>query len=173
MKIGDWAGRSLVIRDDVRQMLGNGEFMARYYVRSPQEPGITLFVAYFPSQRTGSTIHTPQNCLPGSGWVPVEKGRLSMLEPDGKVIKVNRYVVANGMDRELVLYWYQAHGRVVASEYWAKFYLVADSIRLDRTDGSLIRVTTAITDAGEGAAQVRAVEFADKILPDLDLFIPR
>lgn len=173
MQIQGWTGRDLFIRDDVRQMLGGGDLLARSYVRSPREPGVTLFIAYFPTQRTGSTIHSPQNCLPGAGWVPVQDGRLTVTRPDGETIRVNRYIVAKGMERELVLYWYQSHGRVVASEYWAKFFLVADSIRLDRSDGSLVRITTAITDRDESVAQRRAVEFARAILPDLDQFIPR
>ncbi len=78
------------------------------------------------------------------------------------------------MNRLLVLYWYQAHGRVVASEYWAKFYLVADAIRMARTDGALIRVLTPV-DAQESVpiAQERAVEFSQQVFPLLDRYIPR
>ena len=83
-------------------------------------------------------------------------------------------MLGKGADRLLVLYWYQAHGRVVASEYWAKFYLVADAIRLNRTDGALVRVITPVA-PGEGtvSAQKRAVGFAEAILPALDTHIPR
>jgi EpsI family protein len=89
------------------------------------------------------------------------------------MITVNRYVIAKGLDRKLVLYWYQAHGRVVASEYWAKFYLVADAIRMNRSDGALVRIITAV-DRNEDIehAQQRAVEFAQVILPSLDSCIP-
>ena len=47
---------------------------------------------------------------------------------------MNRYVIQKGVDRQLVLYWYQSHGRVVANEYWSKFYLIRDAVRLNRTD---------------------------------------
>jgi hypothetical protein len=61
----------------------------------------------------------------------------------------------------------------VASEYWAKFYLVADAIRMNRTDGALVRIITAV-DRNEDVehAQQRAVEFAQVILPSLDSCIP-
>jgi len=73
-----------------------------------------------------------------------------------------------------VLYWYWAHDRAVASEYLAKFYLVADSIRMNRSDGSLVRVTTPLR-SGESAdaALDRLLAFAGKVVPVLNGFVPR
>jgi EpsI family protein len=137
------------------------------------EAPMNLYIAFFPSQRTGDTIHSPRNCLPGAGWVPTESGRIWIPTPAGKSIEANRYIVTQGLDRMLVLYWYQSHGRVTPSEYWAKYYLVADSLRLNRTDGALVRVITAIG-RGEDAqkAEARAVKFSEAILPKLNKYIP-
>jgi EpsI family protein len=87
---------------------------------------------------------------------------------------VNRYVIAKGDERQVVLYWYWAHDRALASEYWAKFYLVADSIRLNRSDGSLVRVITPLP-RGETveAAQQRLLSFTRNVVPQLDRYIPR
>ena len=157
---------------DVREVLGNGDFLERLYKRNTYEPPVDLFVAYFPSQRTGSTIHSPQNCLPGSGWTPLEKNRIQLAGP-GTPVHVNRYVIVKGTDRELVLYWYQAHGRVVASEYWAKFYLVADAISLNRSDGALVRIITPLASNEDvGSAQKRAVQFEEQLIPRLGAYLP-
>jgi EpsI family protein len=172
-RVGDWLGRELPLSPDVRQVLGEGDFLVRIYGRRPDEPYIELLLAFFASQRTGSTMHSPQNCLPGAGWLPVESGRMQLSRPDGKAIRVNRYVIGKGLERQLVLYWYQAHGRVVASEYWAKFYLVADAIRMNRSDGALVRITTPLSpEESIENGQRRAVEFAQGILPILDSYIP-
>jgi EpsI family protein len=73
----------------------------------------------------------------------------------------------------LVLYWYQSHGRVTPSEYWAKYYLVTDSLRLNRTDGALVRVITPIgRNEDVGKAEARAVKFSEAILPNLSKYIP-
>ena len=172
-QVGSWAGQDTEIPKYVLDVLGSGEYVSRIYQRAEPAP-VDLFVAYFPSQRNGNTVHTPRNCLPGAGWVPTEAGRMWLKRPGGAAVLVNRYVVARGKDRLLVLYWYQAHGRVVASEYWAKFYLVADAIRMGRTDGALIRVITPV-DAEESVAiaQERAVEFSQQVFPLLDSYIPR
>ena len=173
-RIADWTSRDVVISDDIRRVLGDGDFLQRMYARSADEPPIDLFLAYFPSQRTGSSIHSPKNCLPGSGWDPVESSHIPLRRPDGKVFSANRYILQRGTNRMLVLYWYQSQGRAVASEYWAKFYLVVDAIGQNRTDGALVRVITAQA-PGESidSAQSRAVTFAQAIMPILPGFIPR
>lgn len=174
MQIADWAGRNQPLAADVLDVLGPGEFLSRDYQRRRSDPPVNLFLAYFPSQRTGDTIHSPKNCLPGAGWTPIESERMPLVKPGGGAISVNRYVVAQGIDRQLVLYWYQAHGRSVASEYWAKYYLMADAARMRRTDGALVRIITPMAfGESEYAAQERATEFAGQILPVLDRYIPR
>ncbi|MBZ5647044.1 MAG: EpsI family protein [Acidobacteriia bacterium] len=172
-ELGGWSSKDIEIAPEVREILGPGDFLSRIYMR-PDQPYVDLFVAYFPTQRTGNSIHSPKNCLPGSGWAPTESSQLQITGPGGAPVTVNRYIISKGLDRELVLYWYQAHARVVASEYWAKYFLVADSIRMNRSDGSLVRVITPIAphDSPESAQQ-RAVEFAQSALGQLDSFIPR
>ena len=169
----EWQGKQIYIADDIRKILGDGDFMQRVFRRSADDVPIELFIAYFPSQRTGSTIHSPKNCLPGSGWVPVESLHVPITRPDGSVISVNRYVIQKSNARRLVVYWYQAHDRVVASEYWAKFYLVADAIRMNRSDGALVRITTPVApQESVESGERRAVEFAQQILPTLDDYFP-
>jgi EpsI family protein len=91
-------------------------------------------------------------------------------------LQANRYIVQKGNDRILVLYWFQSHGRIVASEYWSKFYLIADAMRLDRSDGAIVRLTAAISGTGpeaEARAQTDALAFAGVLLPQLDAFLPK
>jgi EpsI family protein len=139
-----------------------------------RQPYVDLFVAYFPSQRAGDTIHSPKNCLPGAGWSPVDSTRIQVSVPGHKPFVANRYIIAKGSDRQLVLYWYWAHDRAVASEYWAKFYLVTDSMRLNRSDGSLVRVTTPIgTGEKVETAQQRLLSFAGNVVPIINDYVPR
>jgi EpsI family protein len=158
---------------EVLESLGPGQFLMREYHGKQSEAPLNLYIAFFPSQRTGDTIHSPRNCLPGAGWVPTESGRIWIPTEAGKPIEANRYIVTQGLDRMLVLYWYQSHGRVTPSEYWAKYYLVTDSIKLNRTDGALVRVITAIGKNEDAqTAEARAVKFSEAILPKLNRFIP-
>jgi EpsI family protein len=182
-QIDGWTGTDETLDPGTLVILGPGEFLVRDYVTAPanasqpqdQSPDwINLYIAYFPSQKTGDTIHSPNHCLPGAGWVPTSREIVRITRPDGSSFPVNRYVVSKLDDRQLVLYWFQAHGRIVASEYWAKYYLVADSIRMNRSDGALVRLMTPMRN-GESAdeAQARVMKLGSQLQPLLDNYIPR
>jgi len=173
--LGTWNGTDLPMDKDILEVLGPGDFLLRlYHDQENRQPPIDLLIAYFPSQRGGDTIHSPQHCLPGAGWTPVENRRIWLTTTGHAPFRVNRYLIQNGDDRRVVLYWYWAHDRGVASEYWAKFFLVADSIRMNRTDGALVRMTTPM-DVGETAdsAVQRLLPFANSVMPLLESYIPR
>lgn len=171
--IAGWHGRDETIDSEVLKTLGAGNYLSRLYV-SPTIAPVDLFIAYYNSQRSGDTIHSPKNCLPGSGWTPLESERVMISISPSQSIRVNRYVVARGPDKQLVMYWYQAHGRVTASEYAAKLYLVTDSIRMNRSDGGMVRLVTPILpNETIDQTQARAVTFARGLYPMLSTYIPR
>ena len=86
-------------------------------------------------------------------------------------------MIQKGLDRQLVLYWYQSHGRVVASEYWGKFYLVRDAVRMNRTDAALVRVIVPMApnddnaEAAGGTARRRLREAARAGAADLSAVV--
>ncbi len=153
-------------------LLGVTDYLNRGYVSKTQGI-ITLYIGYFRSQRTGAAIHSPKNCLPGAGWTPMTATVYQLPLDDGRKVPVNLYIVRKDLEEQLVLYWYQAHGRVVASEYWGKFYLVYDAMRLNRTDAALVRITAPIYNGDEEQARTRALAFAKQITTDVDQIIPR
>jgi EpsI family protein len=174
-QLESWSGTDIPIPQDERDVLGPGDFLLRIYQNAHKpEPYVALFIAYFPSQRAGDTIHSPKHCLPGAGWLPVENSRVQLSLAGERPFEANRYIIAKGTDRQMVLYWYLAHNRAIASEYWAKFYLVTDAMTMNRSDGSLIRLTTPLTPGQDPAvAQKRLVAFASLIVPEMSQYIPR
>ena len=176
-QIGIWQGKDLPIDQAVLDILGKGDFLNRVYtsgpVDTPNTPVVGLFIGYFPTQRTGQTIHSPQHCLPGAGWTFETSVYTDLRAQNAQNFRVGEYVITNGEQKQFVLYWYQAHGRSVANEYASKFYLIADAIRMNRTDGALVRVITPIA-PGEtiDSARQRAVGFTSLMAPQLQRFIP-
>jgi EpsI family protein len=169
-KLGGWTGTEQPFQDRVVQAVGVTDYTNRIYVETAGVP-LSLYIGYYATQRTGDTIHSPKNCLPGSGWDPVRSGYATIPLPDGHPIVVNEYVIQQDQDQDLVFYWYQGRGRVIASEYSGKFWMIADAISRNRTDGSLIRLITPMTD-GEAQAHSRLVRFAQILFPPLGEFIP-
>jgi EpsI family protein len=154
-------------------VLGAGDFLSRIYTQGAQTSPISLFIAYFPTQRTGQTIHSPKNCLPGAGWAFDSSQYVNLIDVNGKPHRVGEYIISNGEARQFVIYWYQAHGRSVANEYMAKIYIVADAMRLNRTDAALVRVITPISSSEDiEAARKRAETFTGQLVPLLPRFVP-
>ena len=154
------------------KVLGVTDYTNRVYV-SPALGDLGLYIGYFRTQRTGATIHSPKNCLPGAGWQPMESDIYQLTLPDGRKVPVNLYVIRKDLDQQIVLYWYQSHGRIVASEYWGKFYMVADAIRLNRTDAALVRITVPVRNGDLDAARNKAIAFAQQVAVDVEQVIPR
>ena len=176
--IGSFTATDIPMDAETLEVLGKGEFMDRLY--NPQDPApganvgpVRLFIGYFPTQRSGQSIHSPQHCLPGSGWVFESSGVTDLTDKTGKTIQVGDYLISDGNSKAEVLYWYRSHGRNIASDYTAKFYTLLDSMRLNRTDAALIRIVVPLRLGEERAtAHDRAVAFAEQVTPLLPPYVP-
>lgn len=177
---GSWTlAQTGVIEQDVLDVLKADDILNGVYCNSAVPDcartgrgAASLFVAAFRSQRTGKAPHSPKNCLPGSGWVPLSSGEIGIDVGRAAPISVNRYVVAFGSDRELVLYWYQSRDRAVANEYKAKFWVMADAIRYNRTDTALVRVIVPIVNRDEERSQATATDFVKSFYSTLLQYLP-
>ncbi|HMH12770.1 MAG TPA: EpsI family protein [Edaphobacter sp.] len=186
--IGGWTSHDIPMDAETLAVLGEGDFLNRSYfgtttlahpvsaqvgaVSNPLAP-VGLFIGYFPTQRTGQTIHSPQHCLPGAGWTFESSQYTNLRDIKGNNYQVGEYVINNGESKQFVIYWYQAHGRSIANEYKARLRMVTDAIRTNRTDGALVRVITPIsTSEPVSSARERAVLFASQMAPYLPQFIP-
>jgi EpsI family protein len=131
-----------------------------------------LFIAYFKSQRYGQAPHSPKNCLPGSGWEPVEDEIMTIPVEGRPPIETHRYVVEHGGDKSVVIYWYQSHNRVIAGEFSAKFWLVVDSIKYQRSDSALVRVIIPVRNNDSEGATRFAVGFIQTMFPAISTQLP-
>ena len=174
MTMGSWIGRDAgELSDQIVSALGVDDYTSRFY-SGPDGNTLSLYVGFYGAQRQGASIHSPLNCLPGAGWQPVRHEFLKIPVGDS-AIQVNRIVILKGRARQVVLYWYQSHARVTASEYRAKMYSVLDALRTGRTDGALVRVISpaaAQDQAAEEAAAQRAATFVQLLYPLLGAYIP-
>lgn len=174
-QVADWKlrVRGVMEKEVIETLQADDLLNGDYYI--PGVANMNLFVAAFRSQRNGKAPHSPKNCLPGAGWVQQTSTTENLALPDGNTLEVNRYVVAKGDSRSLVYYWYQSRDRAVANEYKAKYYVVADAIRYNRTDTALVRVVAGAGNTPEqlAAADKYAQDFILKTYPHLREFLPQ
>jgi EpsI family protein len=173
VKLQNWAGTDVFLDDESLKTLRPGDFLQRTYRDETGGTGyVDLYVAYLQNQHA-LFHHLPQDCLEGSGWSPVESGTTTLAFPGEAPFPANRYLIAKGDDRQLVLFWYSARGRRVASEDWMNIYLALDSLRSNRTDNAVIRMNTELQPGEKPAeAERRLLSFAGLVSPLLKKYIP-
>ncbi|HMF56239.1 MAG TPA: EpsI family protein [Pyrinomonadaceae bacterium] len=172
-QLGAWqqVGPDGRLNAETESVLRADDYLSRFYT-SPDGTVASFYVGYYATQRNGATYHSPLNCLPGSGWEMREPALVEIRPSDGThSFKANRYIVQNGDDREMLVYWYEGRGRRVASEYWGKIYTVIDSARRRRSDGAMVRVMVRIKTT-EAAALSAATGLAAEAAAHLPGYVP-
>jgi EpsI family protein len=165
-QIGPWTGSADHPLDQATEdVLRATSYLSRSYQRD--DLTLDFFTAFYALQEAGETMHSPRNCLPGSGW-EVWRHSTVDFEVDGKTVTLNEYGVQNGARRMIVLYWYQTPERIIASEYYAKLCLVWDAVVSSRTSGSIVRV---VAPDRPGSLEA-ATEFAAKMIPEVQRCLP-
>lgn len=158
---------------ETRDILKADDLLSRVYHRLGDRTPVSLFVASFLSQRNGKAPHSPKNCLPGSGWVQDTEEILPLEIPGYGTIEVNHYLVSNRESKSDVMYWYQSRNRVVASEYKAKLFVMADAIRYNRTDTALVRVIAPVIDRQDEPSKKINIEFIRAAFPIVRDYLPK
>lgn len=161
------------IEEEIQELLKADETLNRVYQDPVSGASLSLFVAYFRSQRAGATTHSPRVCLPGAGWQTREAQVIPLSLPSGRAIHVNRWIVTRDANRSVVLYWFQTSRRVVANEYANKFYMMLDSLRYRRSDGAFVRVVSPVGDGGDRAAEEAAIRMVQVFFEPLRNFLPQ
>lgn len=171
--LGPWQmAREGVIEQEVLDVLKADDVLTRIYADESTGSGADLYIAAFRSQRNGKAPHSPKNCLPGSGWLRLDSSEIQIDVGAAAPIPVNRYTISRGDSRQVVLYWYQSRGRAVADEFKAKFWVIADAIRYDRTDTAIIRVIVPVIDRDADRAEQTAISFVKTIYGTIRQFLP-
>lgn len=177
LAISEWRGRENQVEQQFLDVLKADDTFLATYARQNDAAPTVLWIAYYGSQREGRAVHSPKTCLPGGGWEvqSFEEREVRGVRADEQSLPVNRVVIGQGQDRQLVYYWFDQRGRVLTNEYLVKWYIFLDGLRLNRTDGALVRLVTPVEpgDTDLAAADRRLQDFIRTIHPKLAYFLPQ
>ncbi len=170
--LGEWKQRGDEFRFSAatESVLRTTDYTMREYTFSDGQVA-NLYIGYYASQRTGATYHSPQNCLPGAGWILREPQIIEIKTPAGKTFSANKYLIENGVKDQVMIYWYQGRGRAEASEYRDKINTVIDSTFRRRSDGAMIRVLIPVNGDDHKATET-AIDLAANTEDNLSEFVP-
>ena len=174
MRIGEWQGSPLPVETQFISTLRFDDYLLADFAAAGSSP-ITLYIAYYRSQRKGQSAHSPQSCIPGGGWEIISQNTLNLAVNGarGQAVAINRVLIQKDRQKQLVLYWFKQRDRFLSSEYLVKFYLFWDALTRQRSDGALIRLSATV-EPGEHDRDVeqRLLRFAGQIQPQLNRYIP-
>ena len=170
--IGEWRGKSSSLDIQTAQSLGLTDYVLSDFFNKGGRV-VNLYVAYYASQRTGLSPHSPSVCIPANGWQIIDLKRTSYTNAEGISLPLNRVIIGQGSNKQLVYYWFDERGMQIANEYISKLYLLRDAIFKNRTDGALVRLITPIYPGErEGEADKRLQEFTGIVVPTLSGYLP-
>ena len=170
--LGEWKGQPSTMETAIVKALGFSDYVLSDFAKPNGRP-VNFYVAYYASQRSGLSPHSPSVCIPGNGWQITEFERIHLRNKDMS-LPINRAIIMRGSSKQLIYYWYEERGMAVANEYWSKLLLLKDAILKNRTDGALIRLITPIYPGeAEHDADKRLQEFATAVVPTLAKFLPK
>jgi exosortase D (VPLPA-CTERM-specific) len=176
LEVSGWQGTRTKMEQVYRDALKFDDYSMVDY-RDPGGKTVSFYAAYYGSQAKGESIHSPDSCLPGSGWVFEESGALALALGAGSgsgTMRVNRAYMQKAGVKELTYYWFPQRGRVLTSLFQLKLYNFWDALTRRRTDGALVRLITPIYDSEKvGDADLRLQSFTRGLVPELAKFIPR
>jgi len=170
-RIADWHARRQIMEKKYRDVLKFDDYFMADFSDSTHSP-VNLYVAYYESQRKGSSIHSPRSCIPGGGW-RIQSVSTESLNINASPIQANRVLIQKGKIRQLVYYWFDQRGRNLTNEYLVKWFLFWDALTRNRTDGALVRYTTLISPSESlDTAEARLKKFMQSTTPLLTQYIP-
>jgi exosortase D (VPLPA-CTERM-specific) len=172
-QLGEWRGRPTLLEPQEEHVLNLDDYIISDYSNRAGR-GVNFYVAYYASQRKGSSPHSPIVCLPGGGWL-INKFERTVFTDSAlnTSVPLNRVVMEQGSNKQLVYYWFVQRGRPVANEYWSKWYLLTDAIFQNRTDGALVRLISPIyTGESESEADQRLQSFMRVSQASLRAYLP-
>ncbi len=173
LNLGKWHGRQSQLEPNILKTLKLSDYFIADYKKSQDQEPVNLYMAYYSSQRIGTSAHSPSNCLPGGGW-KITKREIIPVELENQSIPITRMIIAKGDQSLLMYYWFDQRGRIINDQYGAKWYLLVDSITKQRTDGALVRLTTPVLNYEKtDKADIRIQDFIKSAYPEIKRYIPQ
>lgn len=168
--LGEWTmiGQSR-FDQNVLAKLKPTDYLYRVY-RDQVGNRTTLYLGYHAGGPDSGPIHSPKQCLPGSGWFELSEVKRT-IHAVGQELPVVQAVYQNEEQKELFIYFFQVKGRILVDEYSLKLAEITNSILYNRRDSAFIRISVPYTDEMTNAAAV-GERFLAEIYPYIAAALP-
>lgn len=164
-RVGEWAGKKDPVPDFLVDALKpDNIFSATFTNRNGHQ--VQLFFDYFAGKNAARGIHSPRNCMPGSGWAITDASE-NIINLSNRVIPASRFVIQNTKNRQCMDFWYVTRYGDTSNDYVFKLYLMLSSLTFQPNDVAFIRIIGSDTPDGRKALDDFEHQFIGEIYKSL------
>ncbi|MEC4683898.1 MAG: EpsI family protein, partial [Nitrospirota bacterium] len=100
LSVGGWDGTPLTLDQKEKDILKADDYALVNYAPADGGPPLLFYTAYYRHQTAARNIHSPKNCLPGSGWDVLSSRTIDapIEGPMATPVRINETVIQKGLD---------------------------------------------------------------------------
>ncbi|MEA3544076.1 MAG: EpsI family protein, partial [Thermodesulfobacteriota bacterium] len=123
---GDWSMTGQARFDErVLAVLLPTDYLSRTYI-DKQNNSVSLYIGYHDGGPLSGPIHSPKQCLPGSGWDRLSD-QVYPVDVNGEQVDYVGAIYQKDAERQLFLYWFQVRDQILTNEYALKLAMAKNS----------------------------------------------
>jgi EpsI family protein len=170
-RAGDWSMTGQARFDErVLAVLLPTDYLSRSYVDSAGDK-LSLYIGFHNGGPKSGPIHSPKQCLPGSGWNRL-KQEIRSVRVGGEDIPYVSAIYQKDSEKQLFLYWFQVRDQILTNEYALKLAMIKNSVLSNRRDSAFIRLSAMATEGEEKATEI-GEKFIRDFFPAIRQALPR
>ncbi len=156
--------------EQILDVLKPSDYLSRTY-EDQDGNRLSLYIGFHDGGPQSGPIHSPKQCLPGSGWNRL-KDEVKSVDVTGQEIPYVAAIYQKDIEKQLFLYWFQVREQILTNEYALKLAMVKNSILDNRRDSAFIRLSVM---SGEDETQAVALgeQFIRDFYPAIHASLPR
>ena len=164
MQIGKWKGQDLSLDETVYDILETRAIIHRSFIAGNRD---TVFLSIVHYNDTKVDFHTPEGCLGGRGQKITKTTKAITLFSgvQQRTFDIAQIISTTAKGQNLVYYFYKS-GQFIGSNYIKmRLSIAANKVKRNDTRGSLIRISTELTQGNLPAAESRLIDFIENLFP--------
>jgi EpsI family protein len=154
--LADWVAQEHNVDEKITHVLRTDQILLRNYV-SKNGKRLELFVGYYRDQKFGAQVHSPQHCLPGSGWTIVRYSKFPL--PFTMESFANQLHITKNNENQFVVYWFTSDGKLVQNEWVLKVRLMLNAFMHRPTAVYFYRLSVPVIEGEEDMILRSLTEF--------------
>ncbi len=134
---------------------------------------VSLYIGYYYTAKKVGAAHDPLVCFPGQGWKVTDRhqGEVEINTLPGTRLSYSVMTGQLGSQKDLILYWFQAHDKTSSGTLGQKLYLLWKRMKGEGENNAFVRITVPFGKADPEGIEAVALDFVKEFYPVFLAFV--